>query len=84
MTFAYCLFKIEEIEAISWDVAIANVGGSANLWFGCSVVTVIQALFYISLCICPNPTKQVQTIINHQMTFKVTRFTESPKKRTRI
>ena len=45
------IFKVEEVKAFTWDVAIANVGGQAGLWMGCSIVTIIQALFYLGICL---------------------------------
>lgn len=30
---------------------MANIGGQAGLWTGCSAVTIIQGLFYVWLCI---------------------------------
>lgn len=42
-------FQIEEVQAFTIDMAIANVGGQAGLWLGASVVTVIQALYFLLL-----------------------------------
>lgn len=30
-------------------MAIANVGGQSGLWLGCSVITIIQVIYYVVL-----------------------------------
>lgn len=42
---------MKEVKSFTIDMAIANVGGQAGLWLGASIVTFIQALYYVALAI---------------------------------